>query len=365
MVYFAKNYLIDSLHDMDRKPFDIPQIIKLVNSLLAVILLMLVLVGLMAGSLLIGPTRIQTYFAAKNKIPIPSLSPTVSNVWKAPDTSTISTDASGDEIKYGRELVAHTSEYLGPKGKVMMISNGMNCQNCHLDAGTKPFGNNYSAVASTYPKFRARSGAEETIEKRVNDCFERSLNGKPLADDSREMKAIVAYIKWVGAGVTKGESPKGSGLVEISFLDEPASVVKGKVLYEEKCTVCHGKSGNGILNADGIAWTYPPLWGKDSYNDGAGLYRLSRFAGYIKANMPLGATYDQPLLTDEEAWNLAAYVNSLARPKKDITHDWPDISKKPVDHPFGPFADDFDEQQHKYGPFKPIQVKRKELSKLK
>lgn len=246
-----------------------------------------------------------------------------------------------------------------------MISNGMNCQNCHLDAGTKPFGNNYGAVASTYPKFRARSGAIETIEKRVNDCFERSLNGKSMADDSREMKAIVAYIKWIGAGVPKGESPKGAGLVEISFLDEPASVVKGNLLYEEKCTVCHGKNGEGIMNTEGNAWTYPPLWGKDSYNDGAGLYRLSRFAGYIKANMPLGATYNEPQLTDEEAWHLAAYVNSLERPKKDITNDWPDISKKPIDHPFGPFADGFDANQHKYGPFKPIQEKRKDLSNQK
>jgi thiosulfate dehydrogenase len=241
----------------------------------------------------------------------------------------------------------------------MAMSNGMNCQNCHLDAGTKPFGNNYSAVAATYPKFRARSGTEESIEKRVNDCFERSLNGRALKNDSHEMKAIVAYIMWVGKDVEKGKSPMGVGLVELSYLDRPASAEHGKLVYDQKCTVCHGKNGEGITLSDGGGYQYPPLWGEQSYNIGAGLYRLSRFAGYVKANMPFGATYEAPQLTDEEAWDVAAYVNSLPRPEKDLSNDWPDISKKPIDHPFGPFTDGFDELQHKLGPFKPIEEKRK------
>jgi len=351
---------------MERNSSDKNQIIKITNLLVALVILMLALVSAMMASVVIGPARLVAFFSSKEAEPVALIEEVVTPaLWKAPDLNSVANDSLVEEIKYGRELIVHTSEYLGPKGKVLQISNGMNCQNCHLDAGTKPFGNNYSAVASTYPKFRARSGAEETIEKRVNDCFERSLNGKALKEDSREMKAIVAYIKWLGTDVPKGESPKGSGLVELSFLDQPADPIKGKILYEEKCSVCHGKNGQGILNADGTAWTYPPLWGKNSYNDGAGLYRLSRFAGYIKANMPLGATHTEPQLTDEQAWHIAAYVNSLERPQKDITNDWPDISKKPIDHPFGPFADGFDESQHKYGPFKPIQEKRKELSKQK
>ena len=287
---------------------------------------------------------------------------TNSPYWTAPDTATIPLEPNGDEIRYGLNLISHTSEYLGPTGNVMPISNGMNCQNCHLNAGTKTFGNNYSAVASTYPKYRPRSGELETIEKRVNDCIERSLNGHALKNNSREMKAIVAYIKWVGKNVPKDTIPKGSGLMVLAYLDHPADPKKGKLVYELKCTVCHGKNGEGIMNAADSVWTYPPLWGNNSYNTGAGLYRLSRFAAYIKANMPWGSAYSAPQLTDEEAWHVAAYVNSMARPEKNLSKDWPDISKKPVDHPFGPFADGFDEVQHKYGPFKPIIEKRKELS---
>ena len=104
--------------------------------------------------------------------------------WRPPDILLVSDGSKVEEIRYGRELVAHTAQYLGPEGSVLKISNGMNCQNCHLDAGTKIYGNNYGAVASTYPKFRSRSGTVESVEKRVNDCFERSMNGKALPHDS-------------------------------------------------------------------------------------------------------------------------------------------------------------------------------------
>jgi thiosulfate dehydrogenase len=278
------------------------------------------------------------------------------SLWKAPDWAEMEKEPNAEELNYGKELVANTAEYLGPKGKVKAISNGMNCQNCHLQAGTAPLGNNYSAVAATYPKFRARSGTEEDIQKRINDCFERSLNGQSLARDSKEMKAMVAYINWVGKDVPKGEVPKGSGLYEVPLLDRAADPAKGKLVYEKQCASCHQTNGKGMAKPDGSGYLYPPLWGENSYNHGAGLYRISRFAGYVKANMPLGATFEQPILSDEESWDLAAYVNSMERPKKDLTQDWPDISKKPMDHPFGPFSDSFTEEQHKFGPFKPIKA---------
>lgn len=278
------------------------------------------------------------------------------SLWKAPDWAEMEKEPNAEELNYGKELIANTAEYLGPKGKVKALSNGMNCQNCHLQAGTAPLGNNYGAVASTYPKVRARSGKEEDIQKRINDCFERSLNGKALSRDSKEMKAMVAYINWVGKDVPKGEVPKGSGIYELPLLDRAADPAKGKLVYENQCASCHQADGKGMPKPDGSGYLYPPLWGEHSYNHGAGLYRLSRFAGYVKANMPLGATFEQPILSDEESWDLAAYVNSMERPKKDLTQDWPDISKKPMDHPFGPFSDSFTEEQHKFGPFKPIKA---------
>jgi len=282
----------------------------------------------------------------------------------SPDTNSIPAGEAGKQIRYGRLLIANTAFYLGPKGSVAHQSNGMNCQNCHLDAGTKPWGNNYSAVASTYPKFRERSGKTESIYKRVNDCFERSLNGKGLDSGSAEMQAIKAYIVWLGKEVKKGEKPAGSGIEDLAFLTRAADPVKGKDLFHAKCISCHGEDGQGKPNADGITYIYPPLWGEHSFNAGAGLFRIGRFAGYIKNNMPQGATKEAPQLTDEEAWDIAAFVNSRDRPKGDISKDWPNKAGKPVDHPFGPYADTFSEAQHKYGPYGPIaEARKKQLKK--
>ena len=281
--------------------------------------------------------------------------------WTAPELESLKGSALESQILYGKDLIANTAKYLGPKGSVAQISNGMNCQNCHLEAGTKTFGNNYGSVASTFPKFRARSGTEENIYKRVNDCFERSLNGQPLDTMSTEMQAIKAYMVFLGQDVEKGVIVKGSGLKDLPFLDRSADPLKGKAIYTVKCASCHLADGQGIMAADGIVYTYPPLWGKHSYNDAAGLYRLSNFAKYIKYNMPLGASHAAPQLSDEEAWDLAAFINSQPRPHKDTPDDWPDITKKPIDHPVGPFSDKFDAKQHKFGPFKPISEERKKV----
>jgi thiosulfate dehydrogenase len=293
-------------------------------------------------------------------------SPVPEVLWAAPDSSRIPHSKEGDLIRYGRLLIANTSDYFGPHGTISRGANGMNCQNCHLDAGTKPWGNNYGGVFSTYPKFRERRGAVETVVQRVNDCFQRSLNGTALDSNSYEMQAILAYMKWLGANIAKGKKPPGSGIQQPVFLNRAADPQKGELVYVSKCQRCHGPDGQGMLRPpDSTKYLYPPLWGVHSYNTGAGLYRLSRFAGYVRDNMPFGASYHSAQLTDEESWDVAAFVNSKPRPTKVFKKDWPDISLKPFDHPFGPYTDSFSEQQHKYGPFGPIQKAKQMMAKKK
>ena len=309
---------------------------------------------------------VQEIIGASSKIQQPNPQETQPAYWVAPSLY-LDNSVAGEQRKmviYGEDLIANTSRYLGPKGSVMQISNGMNCQNCHLDAGKREWGNNYGAVASTYPKFRERSGKVENISKRVNDCFERSLNGKALDTLGFEMKSIIAYINWLGQNVKKGEKPKGAGITDLSYLARAASPIKGQSIYTQKCLSCHGANGQGVENINKIGYAYPPLWGENSYNNGAGLFRLSRLAGYVKDNMPFNqAKHDAPVLTDEESWDVAAFVNAKPHPVVDISKDWPNITAKPIDHPFGPYSDGFSEAQHKFGPFQPIIAKRKEMKK--
>lgn len=275
--------------------------------------------------------------------------------WEAPDTAAIPHTPEGALIRYGRSLIANTAYFLGPKGTIKPISNGMNCQNCHLDAGTRPWGNNYSAVASTYPRYRDRSGTQESVQKRINDCLERSLNGQPLDSNSRELSAMTAYIKWVGSNLPAGKKPVGVGISQLPYLNRPADPATGEQVYRKYCQRCHGADGQGTPDSFQTGYRYPPLWGSHSYNTGAGIYRLSRLAGYVRDNMPYDEAYHyKPVLSDEEAWDVAAFINSQARTLKRFPADWPVVSTKPVDHPFGPYSDTFSEEQHKYGPFKVI-----------
>lgn len=333
-------------------------LLVVIGSVLLMSLLLIILLADLSGFIDHSAKNEEVITEKKPYKPKPKL-------WKALSMDAVFHEKDPKLVEYGRDLIANTSKYLGPKGSVSHISNGMNCQNCHLEAGTKPWGNNYGAVASTYPKFRERSGSKESIIKRVNDCFERSLNGRALDSASHEMQAIVSYIKFIGEFVPKDTIPKGSGIWKLKFIDRQADPTKGKIAYEQKCISCHQQNGQGISNPEGTGYTYPPLWGKNSYNHGAGLYRVSRLAGYIKTNMPLGSSWEKPTLSDEEAWDIAAFINSQPRPSKDLSKDWPKISGKPFDHPFGPYSDSFPEIQHKFGPFKPIDDYKKAQKKKK
>ena len=273
--------------------------------------------------------------------------------WTAPNESEIPFTEEGEQIRYGHELVANTANYLGPKGIVAQLTNGMNCQNCHLYGGTQNFGIPFSAAAATFPQFLVRSGTIQSLESRVNDCMQRSLNGKPLDSLSHEMRAFIAYLKWIGKDVPKNTKPLGvsTGANKLLFLERAADPEKGKRVYVANCQRCHGQNGEGTLAAEGTHYTYPPLWGDHSYNTAATLYRLTPLASFIKNNMPYGVNWKEPQLTDEEAWDVAAYISSQTRPVKIFPTDWKNLTKKPFDYPFSPYADSFTEQQHKYGPF--------------
>jgi len=356
------------MHNHQEEDIRTEQLMSVINKLLFVIVVLVISI-IAIPFILLYANQSKPENPTENTVALPATVKTNAvNYWTAPDINSISDTKQKAQVEYGKDLIVHTAKYLGPNGTVLKISNGLNCQNCHLQAGTAVFGNNYGSVASLYPKFRARSGSVENVYKRVNDCFERSLNGKAIDTAGKEMQAIVAYINYVGSNVEKGKKAEGSGFKDLAWLDRAADPEKGMAVFTTKCQSCHQQNGEGLLNADKTEYTYPPLWGNNSFNDGAGLYRLSNIAKYVKYNMPQGTTYQSPQLTDEEAWDVAAFVASQKRPHINTPKDWPDIAKKPVDHPFGPYADAFTEKQHKLGPFKNIveeQKKREEAAKQK
>mgnify|MGYP005997022429 CR=1 FL=1 len=301
-------------------------------------------------------TTIILYFNPINKV----VDVETEKQWNLNSINDIPENNLGKNIKYGYQLITNTNKLLGPLAKnpsMRFAGNNLNCTNCHLDAGRKIGAGSFVGISNRFPQFRARENKIGKLADRINGCFERSMNGRVMDSNSKEMQAIVDYMNWLSKDVPKEIEKKYKGYVKIEIPFKKADVNKGKTLYDIKCMACHQEKGIGMKKPGGEfnGYVYPPLGGNDSYNDGAGMNRVITAAEFIKGNMPLGATYDSPQVSDEEAYNIAAYINTFARPeKKNKKADFPNIKLKPVSTPYGPWADHFPPEQHKFGPFQPI-----------
>ena len=287
--------------------------------------------------------------------------PARADPWPAPSVDALSDDAWGRAVRFGRELTVATASLIGPETADparRYAGNNLSCQSCHLNAGASQHALPFVGVFADFPQYRPREGLVGTIEDRINGCMTRSLNGRELPLDSAEMRAIVAYMKFLSTGIPVGAATPGRGTVEAPLLDRAADPTRGAAVYAQTCALCHGADGAGKRNGvagDGDGYAFPPLWGPDSFNDGAGMARLITSVGFIYANMPFGVTWQKPALTTEDAWDVAAFVESQPRPHMEgLERDYPNRLQKPIDAPFGPWPDQFSPDQHKFGPFAPI-----------
>jgi len=269
-------------------------------------------------------------------------------------------DEEGTQIKFGYLLITKTSSQIGPLAKdpdKRFAGNNLTCNNCHLNAGRRIGSGSFVGVYNRFPQFRGRENKIGTLEERINGCMERSMNGKPMSVDSDEMMAMVAYMRWLSENVPADIEKIYKGYVKIRIPAFKAIPETGKNLYQVHCQICHMEDGAGIRipGEQFSGYLYPPLGGNDTFNDGAGMNRILTSAQFIKGNMPFGATHDSPVVTDEEAYHLAAYINTFERPSKtNRENDFPDKTLKPVSTPYGPWVDNFSAEQHKFGPFPPI-----------
>lgn len=275
-------------------------------------------------------------------------------------------------IKKGFDIFRNTPLHIGPKQKDstrMFAGNNLACASCHLNGGTKPYAAPLIGVVQRFPQYRGREDKMGTIEERVNGCMERSMNGKMMSEQSEEMVALVAYMDWLGRATPKNGKIEGQGFLKVEIPNRAVDLANGEMVYQKNCVECHGLDGQGeTLETTGL-YLYPPLWGNDSYNNGAGMTRVITAAEFIKGNMPYGTTFDNPILTDEEAYDVAGYINQKLRPTKpNREKDFPDLVKKPVSTPYGPYVDHFPLEQHQLGPFQPIMEyyqKEHQISKSK
>jgi len=229
-----------------------------------------------------------------------------------PPESEIPDGPYGDAVKRGRAIFMDTGLYAKDH-----VGNSMACVNCHIDAGRRENSAPMWAAYLAYPAYRAKTGSISTLEDRIQGCFMYSMNAPaspsgnapPAGDDI--YRDLMTYMSWLANGVPAGTKLHGSLYPKVPKPERDYDVRRGLVVFQQNCALCHGTDGQGTRDETGKV-KFPPLWGPESYNWGAGMARINTAAGFIKANMPFAKPYS---LTDQEAWDVAAFINSHERPK--------------------------------------------------
>lgn len=226
--------------------------------------------------------------------------------FRPPSESQLPVGEFGDVIRRGREIFVDTG-----RAAPAYVGNSLRCVNCHLDAGRLAGSSPLWAAFVSYPAYRSKTKSVSTFQQRLQGCFEYSMNGMAPPPGAPELVALESYAHWLATGAMVDPKLPGRGYPPLPAPAQGRDYARGEQVFIAKCAFCHGADGAGQRSADGIA-VFPPLWGPESFNWGAGMGRINNAAAFIKANMPLGMG---GTLTDQQAWDVALYMNSHERPQ--------------------------------------------------
>jgi cytochrome c/ABC-type molybdate transport system substrate-binding protein len=230
--------------------------------------------------------------------------PTARKMFTPPPESAMPGGKLGQVIKQGENIFDNTQGYASK-----YVGDGLNCENCHLQAGRQAYSAPMWAAYVAYPSYQAKAGQVVTFAKRIQECFEFSMNGKAPPATGKVMTALISYSAWLAKGAAVGMDLAGRGYQKLPLPALKPDAARGKAVFTVNCIACHGAQGQG-LKVNG-KYQFPPLWGPHSYNFGAGMAKIKMAAAFIKKNMPLNKPGS---LTDQQAWDVAAYVDSHTRP---------------------------------------------------
>ena len=228
-----------------------------------------------------------------------------SRIFSPPPEESIPKGPFGDLVRKGERIFTHTGKYAHH-----YTGNDLTCESCHLNRGRKAYSAPLWGAYVIYPRYRKKNHKVNTLDERIQGCFRFSMNGTPPPADGETIKALIAYSFWMSRGAPVGATLKGRGLIHVKAPERTPDPFRGKKVYAARCALCHGLDGRGRKSRGETA--FPPVWGPRSFNKGAGLFNVGKLAGFVKMNMPLSKGDS---LTDQDAWDVAAYIDSQTRPE--------------------------------------------------
>lgn len=222
-----------------------------------------------------------------------------------PDAHSIPDNDFGKAVLKGQDIFLKTPQNAGK-----FVGNNLNCVSCHMDAGRRENASPLWAAYVLYPAYRSKNGHVNTLAERLQGCFRYSMNGEMPPADDETIVALESYMYWLAQGAPTGVKLKGQGFKRLPEPAQKPDYVRGEKVFAQNCALCHGADGAGKEVGDHMV--FPALWGDGSYNWGAGMHSIPTAAAFIKANMPLGKGNS---LSDQEAWDVAYYMNAHERPQ--------------------------------------------------
>lgn len=237
--------------------------------------------------------------------------------WPRFDVNALPADSNGKMVRYGYNLLMETSNIVGSgvtDTAMRFAGNNLECRNCHFEAGQVKNTYNLVGVANRYPYVDKATGQSTSLAQRVNGCFMRSMNGRPMPEESFHMRSIIAYLNWLSSGVPK--ELDGVNIKDVGKINRQPDAVRGKSVFANNCMSCHADVGLGVIKNPeihgGVKYIIPPIAGEDSFNDAAGMASMEYLVKFLKTQMPKN---NPGSLSLEDAYDCAAYVLSLPRPK--------------------------------------------------
>lgn len=222
-----------------------------------------------------------------------------------PTDDAIPSGGFGDLVRRGQQIFTDTAVQ-APE----FVGNGLRCSNCHLDAGRLADSAPLWGAWVRYPAYRAKTGKVSSYGQRLQGCFMYSMDGKAPPLDHEVIAALEAYSFWMALGAPTGRDLPGAGYPKSKAAPAPPDYASGERVYQANCALCHGTDGLG-QKVEG-RYVFPPLWGPESFNWGAGMHQLDNAAAFIRANMPLGRGNT---LSEQDAWDVAQFMNAHERPQ--------------------------------------------------